>query len=61
MSEYVDSYIKKYKPALLKAEKYIKDNDWTLLGEIIVSDKGKVFNPKQEEFLVQNQSILGLE
>ena len=58
MSEYVDEYIKKYKPALLKAQKYIKDNDWTTLGEIIVPEKGKPYNPKQEEFLVQNQSIL---
>lgn len=58
MSEYVDNYIKKYKPSLLKAEKYLKDNDWTLLGDIIVSEKGKTFNPKQEEFLVQDQSIL---
>lgn len=58
MSEFVDNYIKKYKPALLKAEKYIKDNNWTLLGEITVPEKGKPFNPKQEEFLVQDQSIL---
>lgn len=58
MSEYVDTYIKKYKPALLKAEKYLKDNDWTLLGDIIVPEKGKPYNTKQEEFLVQDQSIL---
>ena len=58
MSEYVDNYIKKYKPALIKTEKYLKDNNWTELGEIIVPEKGKPFNPKQEEFLVQDQSIL---
>ena len=58
MSEYVDSYIEKYKPALLKTEKYIKDNDWTLLGGIIIPEKGKAYNPKQDEFLVQDQSIL---
>lgn len=58
MSEYVDEYIKKYKPALLKTEKYIKDNDWTLLGGIIIPEKGKAYNPKQDEFLVQDQSIL---
>lgn len=58
MSQYVDEYIKKYKPALLKTEKYIKDNDWTLLGSIIIPEKGKPFNPKQEEFLVQDQSVL---
>lgn len=58
MSQYVDDYINKYKPALLKTEKYLKDNDWTLLGDIIVPEKGKPYNPKQEEFLVQNQSIL---
>ena len=58
MSEFVESYIKKYKPALLKSEKYLKDNDWTQLGEIIVPEKGKPYNPKQEEFLVQDQSIL---
>lgn len=57
MSEYVDEYIKKYKPSLLKTEKYIKDNDWTLLGDIIVPEKGKPYNPKQEEFLVQDQSV----
>ena len=38
--------------------KYIKDNDWTELGSIIVPEKGKPFNPKQEEFLVQDQSVL---
>lgn len=58
MSQYVDDYIKKYKPALLKTEKYLKDSNWTKLGEIIVPEKGKPFNPKQEEFLVQDQSIL---
>lgn len=58
MSEYVDEYIKKYKPALVKTEKYIKDNDWTLLGGIIIPEKGKAYNPKQDEFLVQDQSIL---
>ncbi len=58
MSEYVDEYIKKYKPALLKTEKYIKDNDWTLLGDIIIPEKGKPFNPKLGEFLVQDQSVL---
>jgi len=58
MSEFVENYIKKYRPALLKSEKYLKDNDWTLLGDIIVPEKGKPFNPKQEEFLVQDQSIL---
>ena len=58
MSQYVDEYIKKYKPALLKTEKYIKDNDWTSLGSIIIPEKGKPFNPKQEEFLVQDQSVL---
>ena len=58
MSEYVDSYIEKYRPALLKTEKYIKDNDWTLLGGIVIPDKGKAYNPKQDEFLVQDQSIL---
>ena len=57
-SLYVDEYIKKYKPALLKTEKYIKDNDWTLLVSIIIPDRGKPFNPKQDEFLVQDQSIL---
>lgn len=57
-SSYVDEYIKKYKSALLKTEKYIKDNDWTLLGGIIIPEKGKPFNPKQEEFLVQDQSTL---
>jgi len=56
MSEYVDNYIKKYKPSLLKSEKYIKENDWTLLGDIDF-EKGKPFNPKQEEFLVQDQSV----
>lgn len=58
MSEYVDNYIKKYKPSLLKSEKYIKDNDWTELGDIYIPEKGKPFNPKQEEFLVQDQSVL---
>jgi hypothetical protein len=58
MSEFVENYIKKYRPALLKSEKYIQENDWTLLGDIIVPEKGKPFNPKQEEFLVQDQSIL---
>lgn len=58
MSEYVDEYIKKYKPALVKTEKYIKDNDWTLLGGIMIPEKGKAYNPKQDEFLVQDQSIL---
>lgn len=58
MSEYVDNYIKKYKPALLKTEKYIKENDWTTLGNIIIPEKGKAFNPKLDEFLVQDQSIL---
>ena len=58
MSEYVDNYIQKYKPSLLKAEKYLKDNDWTELGDIIVPEKGKPYNPKQEEFLVQDQSVL---
>lgn len=58
MSEYVDSYIRKYRPSLLKAEKYIKENDWTELGSIIVPEKGKPYNPKQEEFLVQDQSVL---
>lgn len=57
-SRYVDDYIKKYKPALVKTEKYIKDNDWTSLGSIIIPEKGKPFNPKQEEFLVQDQSVL---
>ena len=59
MSEFVDEYINKYKPSLLKAEKYIKDNDWTLLGEIKI-EKGKAVNPKKEEYLVQDQSILNL-
>ena len=54
MSEYVDNYIAKYKPSLIKAEKYLKENDWTLLGDIIIPEKGKPFNPKQEEFLVQD-------
>ena len=58
MSEYVDNYIAKYKPSLIKAEKYLKENDWTLLGDIIIPEKGKPFNPKQEEFLVQDQSVL---
>ena len=58
MSQYVDEYIKKYKSSLLKTEKYIKDNDWTLLGDIIIPEKGKPYNPKLEEFLVQDQSIL---
>ena len=58
MSEYVDNYIAKYKPSLVKAEKYLKENDWTLLGDIIIPEKGKPFNPKQEEFLVQDQSVL---
>ena len=58
MSEYVDEYIAKYKPALLKTEKYIKDNDWTLLGGIIIPEKGKAYNPKLDEYLVQDQSIL---
>jgi hypothetical protein len=58
MSEYVDNYIQKYKPSLLKTEKYIKDNDWTELGNILVPEKGKPFNPKQDEFLVQDQSVL---
>jgi len=57
-SNYVDEYIKKYKTALIKTEKYIKDNDWTLLGKIVVSEKSKPYNPKQDEFLVQDQSIL---
>ena len=30
MSQFVDDYIKKYSPALLKAEKYLKDTNWTL-------------------------------
>jgi len=59
MSEFVDEYIKKYKPSLLKAEKYINDNDWTLLGDIRF-EKGKMVNPKKEEYLVQDQSILNL-
>ena len=46
MSEYVDEYVKKYKPALVKTEKYIKDNDWTELGKIQISEKGKAVNPK---------------
>lgn len=58
MSEYVDNYIKKYKPSLLKSEKYIKDNNWTELGDIIIPEKGKPFNPKQDEFIVQDQSVL---
>lgn len=58
MSQYVDEYIKKYLPSLLKTEKYIKGNNWTLLGGIIIPEKGKPFNPKQDEFLVQDQSIL---
>lgn len=58
MSEYVDEYIKKNKNSLLKSEKYIKDNNWTELGGITVSEKGKVHNPKQDEFLVQDQSVL---
>lgn len=58
MSEYVDSYIEKYKPALVKTEKYLREGDWTLLGDIIVPEKGKPYNPKQEEFLVQDQSVL---
>lgn len=58
MSAFVDEYIKKYKTSLVKTEKYIKDNDWTLLGNIVVSEKSKPYNPKQEEFLVQDQSIL---
>lgn len=58
MSEYVDNYVKKYKPSLLKTEKYINENNWTLLGEIVIREKGKAFNPKQDEFLVQDQSIL---
>lgn len=58
MSQFVDDYIKKYKPALIKTEKYIKDNNWILLGDIIIPEKGKPFNPKLDEFLVQDQSIL---
>lgn len=58
MSQYVDDYIKKYRPALLKSEKYIKENNWTLLGDIIIPEKGKPFNPKLSEFLVQDQSVL---
>ena len=58
MSEFVDDYIKKYKTSLIKTEKYIKDNDWTLLGEIKITEKGKVINPKLDEFLVQDQSVL---
>lgn len=57
MSEFVNNYIKKYKPSLLKSEKYIKDNDWTLLGDIEFK-AGKAYNPKKEEFLVQDQSVL---
>lgn len=57
MSQFVDDYIKKYKPSLLKAEKYVKDNNWILLGEIRF-EKGKLVNPKQDEFLVQDQSVL---
>lgn len=56
---YVDEYIKKYKPSLLKSEKYITDNDWTQLGEIQF-EKGKIANPKKEEYLVQDQSVLNL-
>ena len=59
MSEFVDEYIKKYKPSLLKSEKYIKDNDWTLLGDIKI-ERGKIVNPKKDEFIVQDQSILNL-
>ena len=59
MSEFVDKYIQKYKPSLLKAEKYIKDNDWTTLGEIR-EERGKIINPKKDEFLVQDQSIINL-
>ena len=56
---YVDEYIKKYKPALIKAEKYIKENDWTLLGDIEIT-KGRLNNPKKEEYAVQDQSVLNL-
>lgn len=58
MSQFVDEYIKKYKPALLKTEKYIKDNNWTQLEKIHISEKGKAVNPKLEEYLVQDQSVL---
>lgn len=58
MSQFVDDYIKKYRPALLKTEKYIKDNNWTELGKIELSEKGKAVNPKLEEYLVQDQSVL---
>jgi len=57
MSEYVDEYIKKYTPSLLKTEKYIKDNDWTELGDIKI-ENGKAYNPKKDEFMVQDQSVL---
>lgn len=56
-NQYVDDYIKKYKPALLKTEKYVKSNNWTLLGAIVIPEKGKPFNPKEDEFLVQDKSI----
>lgn len=59
MSEYVENYIKKYKPSLLKTEKYLNDTDWRTLGGIEI-EKGKVLNPKKEEFLVQDQAILNL-
>jgi len=58
MSQYVDEYIHKYKNALLKTEKYIKENNWTTLGNIIIPEKGKPHNPKLDEFLVQDQSVL---
>jgi hypothetical protein len=58
MSQYVEEYIKKYISTLLKTEKYIKDNDWTILGKITILENGKVINPKKEEFMVQDQSVL---
>jgi hypothetical protein len=57
MAEFVDIYIQKYTPSLLKTEKYIRENDWTLLGEIRI-ENGKVVNPKKDEFMVQDQSVL---